>query len=911
MRLKSLLPLLCLLGACSPNLSVDNLTTEYLTDPLGIDAREPRLSWQISARGREIVQTAYEIEVWRGDAQTPAAEQMAWQSGPVESSRSLHILYGGEPLRSGELYRWRVRIRDNRGHTSAWSRPALFRMGLLEPTGWTARWIGLDQPYTEPDDDHRLLPARMLRREFSLEKPVRRATLFLSGLGFSELYLNGQKVDDRIMDPTPTNYDRRVLYVTHDVTAQLREGANALGVWLGNGRFFAPRLRTPIFTPNFGFPKMLLQLEILYADGSTERIVSDEQWMVTDHGPIRANSEFDGEEYDARMEQPLWATPGFDLSEQWQPAQLTDAPKGVLTAQMQEPMRVVETIAPVSIRRSDNGAWLVDFGQNLYGMCRIHVSGPRGTRITIRTTFDLDSTGRNIDMSNNRSARSTDVYTLRGDGSVESWAPRFRGQGFRYAEVSGWPGELSKKEIEMLVVHSDLKPAGRFACSDTLVNRIYANMLRSVRMQERGLPLDPDRDERQAWLSVSEMTSETEGYMYNVAAFYENFLAETRADQHANGCISDAGSMWSDWGCTGDPCWPSVITTNPWSQYRMYGDARQLELCYPVMKRWVEFLGTRVDDDLIYRKGVYSDWVDAYTMDIYDEPPFGGTPRELLSTAYYYYNLKTVERTAIFLNRPDEALPFGLQAARVKEAFNDAFFDPATGEYLGNTQAGYALAFEFGLVPEGRREQVAQRFADNVLIEHDGHLSVGCPGVKWLMQALTRIGRTDIAWTILTRTTRPGWGYMVQAGGTSIWERWDCNTQEPGMNGQSQTILAGYLGAWMYRTLAGIAYDPADPGFRHIIMRPEPVGDLRWVDASYESLYGEIVSSWKIDGDTFRWTVSVPPNCRATLHIPARAANAVLESTRESYGVKFVAYESGRAILRVGSGNYTFTSKVR
>ncbi len=899
-----LLPLLGLLAACSSSPKADNLTTEYLRDPLGIDARTPRLSWQIESPRRGTLQETYEIRVWTGP-ENPARGEMVWESGQVASGQSLHVAYAGKPLQSNERYYWQVRVHDNHGKSSAWSRTALWQTGLLDSADWKGQWIGLDQQYSEPEDDRRRLSARMLRREFTLDKPVARATVYLSGLGFSELYLNGAKVGDRVMDPTHSNYDRRYFYVAHDVTAQLHKGANALGVWLGNGRFFAPRVRIPAPTPTFGFPKMLLQMEIEYTDGSRETLVSDASWKVTDQGPIRANNEFDGEEYDARMEQPGWDAPGFDDSA-WQPAMLVAAPKGTPVAQMQEPMRVLETLAPVEIRRQEDGKYWVDFGQNLYGMCRIRVSGPRDTRVVIRAAFDLDSSGK-VDLSNNRSALCTDVYTLKGEGT-ETWAPRFRGQGFRYAEIEGWPGELTKENIGMLAVQSDLQPVGTFACSNELVNRIYANMWRTVRMQERGLPMDPDRDERQAWLSVSEMSSETEGYMYNVAAFYENFLSETRADQRADGCLADGGSLWA-WSYSGDPCWPSVITTNPWSQYRMYGDDRQIELCYPVMKKWVEYLGTLVDQDLIFRKGCYSDWVDASTMDIYDRPPFGDTPKALLSTAYYYYNLKVVERTALFLGRPlDEVAAFGDLAEHVKEAYNNAFFDAATGRYLGDTQAGYALAFEFDLVPEGMEQRVATRFADRVAIDDKGHLTVGCPGTKWLMQALTRIGRTDLAYTILTQTTRPSWGYMVAQGGTSIWERWDCNTQEPGMNGQSQTILSGYLGAWMYRTLGGIAYDPEEPGFRHIIMRPEPAGDLSWVDCSFESLYGEIVSNWKIVDGKFHWSIRIPAGCRATIFLPTDDAHSVQEGRSETEGVHFQGSEPGVAVFALGSGEYNFTA---
>jgi alpha-L-rhamnosidase len=460
------------------------------------------------------------------------------------------------------------------------------------------------------------------------------------------------------------------------------------------------------------------------------------------------------------------------------------------------------------------------------------------------------------------------------------------------------------------VVHSDLAKVGEFSCSNELVNKIYANMVRSVRMQERGVPMDPDRDERQAWLSASEMTSETESYLYNVAAFYESFLGETRIDQREDGCISDAGSLWH-WAYTKDPCWPAVIVTNPWSNYRMYGDKRVIGDNYDAMKRWVLYLENNLDPDFIYRQGIYSDWVDAYTMDDKVAPPFGATSRALLSTAYFFYDMKMAAKTADFLGRTEDAAYFGSVAQKVGEAFNNNFLDTTSGVYLNNTQAAYAMALEFGLVPPAYKQKAADRFVENILVENNGHLTVGCPGVKWLMQALTHIGRTDVAYTILTQTTRPGWGYMVEQGGTSIWERWDCNTQAPGMNGQSQTILAGYLGAWMYQTLGGIEYDPEQPGFKHIIMRPKPVGDLKWVKASFKSLYGLIRSDWTCENGLFTWKVTVPPNTTARVCIPTDDPASVKESGKKmekNAVLKFMGMEKGEVIYEIGSGDYSFSS---
>jgi alpha-L-rhamnosidase len=754
--------------------------------------------------------------------------------------------------------------------------------------------------------DHRRLPARWLRREFTAVKPVKRAMAYMSGLGFSEMYLNGQKVDNRLMDPTQSRYDRRALYVTFDVTDRLKTGRNAAGVILGNGRFFSPRVVLPAATPTFGFPKLLFQMRIEYTDGASDLIVSDKDWKITDNGPIRANSEFDGEEYDAHLEQPGWDREGFNDSK-WLPVQLVEAPKGNLVAQMLEPMRVIETLKPVAVRAVSERTYVADFGQNLYGMVGIKVKGPASTHVTLRTAFDRHPDGT-IDMSPNRSALSTDQYILKG-GEVETWAPRFRGQGTRYAQITGWPGVPTVDDLELRVVHSDLEQAGDFSCSNELVNKIYANMRRTVRMQERGVPMDPDRDERQAWLSVSEKTSETEGFMYNVAAFYTNFLAETRIDQRADGCLSDAGSFWP-WSQSGDPCWPAVVTTTPWSGWLMYGDRRILTDNYSMMKRWVEFLERRVDADFVFRKGNYGDWVDAYSMD--GKPDNGATSRPLLWTAYFYYNCKLVAQIADFLGHPDDATHFRATAEKTGAAFHKTFFDPKTNTYESKTQTSYVLPLAFGLVPPGNRQAVIDNLVKDILETHHGHLSVGCVGLKWLMQTLTDIGRTDVAWIILTQTTRPSWGYMISKDGTSIWERWDRDTRDPGMNGQSQTILAGYLGAWMYQALGGINYDPAQPGFKHIILSPRPVGDLKWVNASHRSPFGMIRSYWKIEGPQFHWTITIPPNTTAEVHVPIRPPATITEGgvpAAEAPGIKLLRAEPEESVFSATSGTFVFSAQ--
>jgi alpha-L-rhamnosidase len=757
------------------------------------------------------------------------------------------------------------------------------------------------------EDEHRRLPARMLRREFALTKPVARATTSICGLGFFECYLNGRKVGDHVMDPALTRYDKRAMYVTFDVTGLLRRGTNAVGVLLGNGRFFAPRIRVPTLTSTFGYPKLLFQMHVEYADGSVAEFVSDEQWRITTDGPIRANNEFDGEEYDARREQPGWTEAGF--RDAWQPVQVVQPPGGALVAQMLEPMRVTETLKPVGLTHPKTGTYLVDFGQNLYGVVRLKVKGPAGARVQIRTSFTKNPDG-SIKMEDNRSARSTDVYILKGRGT-EVWSPRFRGQGTHYAEVTGFPGVPTADNFELLVIHTDCQRVGEFACSNELLNQIHALVVRSARMQERSVPLDPDRDERQAWLGHPAKTSESEAYLFNVAAFYASFMGEIRIDQRADGNLSDAGSIWPFY--SGDPVWPSVITVLPEWYYNFYADRRILEVNWETMQRWVRFQEkANVQADFTLKAGSYGDWVDAASMDGH-APDNGGTSRPLICTAYFYHNCRLLERVAGLLGKTDDAKSFSQLADKVRAGFLKRFFDPTTRTFESRTQCSYILPLAFGLVPVEYRAAVISNLVEEIVVKNQGHLSVGLVGMQWFMQALSDAGHAEVAYTVATRVTRPSWGYMISKGGTSSWERWDQDTRDPGMNGESQMILAGNLGSWFYKTLGGINYDPEHPGFKHIILQPRPVGDLKWVRASFQSLYGPIRSQWKIEHQRFLWTVAVPPNTTATVFVPTADKASVRVGGRPAWsvaGIKFLRMTENAAVCEIESGPYEFDSSL-
>ncbi len=843
--------------------TVSHLRCENLLDPQGIDASRPRLSWIIESGSPNEKQTAYEVVV-----------DGVWDSGRVESDQSIQVEYGGKELAPATGYTWKVRVWDAVGKASEWSKPATFSTGLKE---WHAKWIGHDGDGNSLWEDKKPLPARYLRREFAVTKKVTRATAYVCGLGFFDLYLNGAKVSQDVMDPALSEYDKAAYVVTFDVTDKLNEGANALGVILGNGRFYGPRLPEGVEFTRFGYPKLLLQLEVEYEDGTKTTVVSDGSWRLTTDGPIRANNEYDGEEYDARMEMPGWDRAGFD-DKKWRPVEVVHPPGGALKAQMIEPMMVTQIVHPVSITSPKPGTYIVDMGQSFYGTVRLKASGPRGTQVRMTSAYSLNPDGT-LKTADNREALSTDVYTFKGEG-VEAWNPIFKGQGYRRVQVTGFPGTPTADNFEGLVINTAVEPVGEFESSNTLVNKIHSALWWGTKVFLRSAPVDPDRDERMPWTGDPAKDAESEAYNFNVEPFYATWMDDEESTQRADGSLPDVTMYW----LFGNGVeWPSTFTIIPDWFIDFYGDSRLAETHYAAMKKWVLAMRMHEVEDGTLEATSYRDWCDTSTMGgkVSDK---GSTPGELVSSAYQYHNERIMERLAKRFGRADDERTFRELADKLKIAYNKRFLDPQTHTYLGKTQTGYVLALAFGLAPEDQRDAIIANLVDDIMVKHNGHLSVGLIGMQWLMQTLTDAGQPDVAWTIATQTTRPSWGYMLSKGSTTIWERWDYDTRDPGMNSEALLIQAGNLDAWFYQTLAGIR--PAAPAFKKILIQPNVVGDLRWVKAHFDSPYGRIASEWKIEGDKLTMDVTVPANTTATIVVPGKNGG-----THE-----------------VGSGHYQFTS---
>jgi alpha-L-rhamnosidase len=746
--------------------------------------------------------------------------------------------------------------------------------------------------------EHRL-PARLLRKEFAIEKKVRRASVSYSGLGLSELYLNGAKVGDHVLSPGLTDYDKHVLYVTFDVTKQLATGKNAIGLMLGNGRYYAPRNDIPIHTRDFGYPKARVQLDMEFEDGSRGSVVSDETWKLTTDGPIRANNEYDGEEYDARMELAGWSKAGFD-ERKWEAAKLVGAPAGAMVAQMAEPLRVTETVKPLSVKKIRPGVFVFDMGQNLVGWCRLKVSGPKGAQVKLQHAETLAADG-SLYVDNLRSAKAEDLYTLKGEGT-EVYEPRFTYHGFRYVEVTGFPGEPALGALEARVVHDDMERAGEFTSSSELLNKIHRNMFWGIRGNYRSIPTDcPQRDERQGWLGDRGQVSRSESYMFDVAGFYGKWMTDLEDSQRPTGSIPDVSPNY--WPLYNDDLtWPGTIVFVHGMLYDQYGDKRVLARGYPAMKKWMDYEKTFVKDGLI-SKDQYADWCvpPEDPKLIHSKDPARVTDKTLIASSYYYQFLRTMSRYARILDRPTDAADFDRDADQIQDIFQRKFFKLESSMYDNGTQTSSILPLYFEMIPADFRPAVVQTLVRNIEQKSDGHVGTGLVGAQWLMRTLSDNGHADLAYKIATQKTYPGWGYMVEQGATTIWELWNGNTADPAMNSGNHVMQIGDLAVWMYEYLAGIRSDPDKPGFRHSIIRPYPAGDLTYVKATHKTMYGLLASSWKREKGEFTLDVTVPANTTATVWVPGKPAGEVK-------GAKFLRSENGAGVYEVSSGAYTFKS---
>jgi alpha-L-rhamnosidase len=844
------------------------LRCEYLVNPLGVDTLKPRFSWVLEHGERGQGQSSYEILV---STQPNAEEGDLWASGKVDSTDSTQVVYAGKPLQSGSSYYWKVRYWDRDGRQSPFSQVARFDTGLFSRADWKGKWIG---------------GKNQLRKEFELGKKALRARAYVCGLGYSELRLNGHKVGRNVLDPAWTTYDKRALYVTYDVTGYLQTGPNAVAAMLGQGWFKATVL--------------LVQINIELEGGEKVEVVSDASWKGMD-GPVVANSVYNGETYDARLETPGWDRAGYDDG-QWSAAEVVAGPKGVLSAQMMPAIQVVDTIVPLKMASPEPGVYVFDMGQNFSGWAQLRVRGQRGTAVKLRFAEMVYDNGM-INQENLRGARAEDVYILKGEGE-EVWEPRFTYHGFRYVELSGYPGVPAVNGVRGRVVHTAVEPVGSFACSKPVLNSLQRIIIWGQKTNLHSTPTDCcQRDERMGWMGDAQGTAEEAIYNFDMAAFYANFLRDIRDVQDEKGTITD--TVPHIWGSRpADPAWGTAYPLIAWYFYQYYGDRRVLEDYYDGIKKYVEFLRTRAENDLV-KFSYYGDWVAV-----------DRTPGDIVSSFYYYYDVKVLAEMAKVLGKEADAKAYGDLASAIKTAFHREYFDPKTRSYANGTQTANTLPLFLDLVPEKMRGSVWGSLFDNIVYKNNSHLTTGIIGTKYIMELLTNNGSSDLAYDIATQTTYPSWGYMIENGATTLWELWQLR-QGPSMNSHNHPMF-GSVGSWLYKALAGINLAPESTGFEKIRIVPQMVRDLRYAAGSTRTVRGEVSSSWSRDDRTVRLEVVIPVGSEAEVVIPGfNLENVVIKEGDQAVwngqgykagvqGIRSIEKAQAGFLIKVGSGRYAF-----
>ncbi len=778
-----------------------------------------------------------------------------------------------------------------------------------EPAGWTGAGFN-DQDWSVPatvcgygaapwgrvptSND---LPRRafMLRREFSLPSPPVRARLYATGLGLYDLSLNGSAVTENLLTPGWTQYHKRVPYQVYDVTNRLTRGGNALGVTLGNGWWsgWMGWSNSAPYAAEGENLRACLQLEVECEDGNRVTLTTDGRWK-SHLSPIVQNSFYHGERYDARLETPGWDRAGFDDSG-WTPAVEVHPAPVPLVADVAPPIKVTTQLTPQAITEPRPGVYVLDFGQNQPGFCRLSCSAPRGTAIRLRFAEILQADGQ-IYVENYRTARATDVYICKGE-KVEVWQPRFTYRGYRYVELTGLPYRPTADTLTALVFHNALEPAGRFECSSPVLNRNLEMLVWTLRSNLHSAPTDcPQRDERLGWMGDAQVVAPALCYNLDAASFLSKWMVDVLDSQSDAGATTDVSPSLAPSGPAA-PGWGDAITIVPWNVYLFYGDLRLLEQCYDGMKRWVEYMRAHSRDDLYERRG-YGDWV-----------PVEGSPSEPIGSAYYYRSTRIVAMAAKALGKAEDAREYSALAERIAAAYNQAHFDAAAHHYKPNTQTMNAMPLAFGITPEGERGKVADALAADV-DAHAGHLTTGFLGSALILPVLTDYGHGRQAWQVAGAETYPSLGYMRKLGATTVWERWNTDKEGPAMNSRNHYAL-GAQTEWYYSALAGLAPDPQKPGFAHAIVHPHPLGDLTSARAEYRGPRGTFEVEWKIQQGQFDLRVLIPANCTATVYVPTRDASKVTEGgkpTDQAEGVKALGTQAGAAIFAVGGGRYQFSA---
>ena len=869
------------------NLIITGLKCEYTDNPIGMDVL-PQLSWRLESGTRATKQTAYRIIVSTSLDQLNSNMGDVWDTEKVQSSKSAGILYGGQELESRKRYWWKVQVWDNHASSGSWSEPAFFEMGLLKQDDWKSGWIAHVAG----------MPGRTLyfKGIFTPQKPVQQARAYISGLGFYELYINGQKVGDHLLDPAQSTYSKRVYYVAYDVGSYFSEKVNGIVIQVAPGWMGTPRLRA--------------QIEVIYEDGSME-ILNSHRFRALTAGPNMYSSIFDGEIYDARIDdthifKPEMPSRGL-MDRTWAFAHNTDDPVGKMEAQKIEPIKIVETITPVSVTEPAPGVYVFDAGRNLAGWAALRVQGKEGTEVTLRFAETLYENGF-INQENLRNAKAEDTYILNGKG-IETYEPAFTYHGFRYVQVEGLPQPPTEGDIIVKEVRSAVNQTGTFKCSNPLLNDIHQMVVHTEAANLHSVPTDcPQRDERMGWLNDMTVRIEQAIYNFDMSRFYPKFMNDIKDTQDVNGAIT-CTAPFRFGSRPADPVSASYLLL-ALKCYEFYGNKQMIVDHFDGMKAWVDYLHSRTDNGIV-NYSYYGDWCPPSELLMYTNGSgvSRDTPGKMISTGYLYYCMRILSDMAKIIGRDADADRYEKLAVEIYAAFNREYWNEQTGGYGSNNQACNSFALYMGLADEKKSSRVLANLVEDVK-KHDYHLTTGNLCTKYLLEILTEQGHPEAAYKIATQTTYPGWGYMLSMGATTLWERWEYETGGA-MNSHNHPMM-GSVGSWFYRYVLGITTDLQHPAFEQFQIRPVIFDDLTFAEGGLETEKGPIKVAWKKSGKTLNLDVTIPANATAVVYVPVSNIKTLTENGKSLSRIKEITLlreEKNSAVLLVGSGNYRFKSE--
>jgi hypothetical protein len=896
------------------HITVTHLQCQYQEFPLGVEDASPHLGWQFHSSRRNVMQSAYRILVADNKALLQQNTSNVWDSKKVISGQSIQVMYKGKKLQPGKEYYWKVMAWDDQGVASKWSEPSAWQMGLLSREDWKgAQWIAYEQlpdslrivPGIHGKGDPKLGPGKdilpLLRKEFIINKTVKKATAFIAGLGHFDLRLNGKKVGDHFLDAGWTQYSKNALYVSFDITNQLKKGRNALGVMLGNGFYYTPRERYRKITIAYGYPKMICRVAIEYADGTFENIVSNDSWKV-DRGPITFSGIYGGEDFNANLEQAGWDLPLFD-DQSWKKALIVDGP--LLSSQTATPLKILDSFSVKKISQPKPDIWVYDFGQNASGIFRINVKGKKDDQIKFSPAELITDDGLIT-----QDAVGSPVYfnyTLKG-AKTETWQPQFTYYGFRYIQVEGAvpQGEPNPQNlpvimgIESLHTRNAAAEIGSFSCSNNLFNRTDTLINWAIKSNMASVFTDCPHREKLGWLEEVHLMGSSIKYNYDIASLGRKVVKDMINAQTGDGLIPDIAPefVYFEGGFRDSPEWGSNGIIFPWYLFQWYGDKEVLKEAYPMMQRYADYL-LKKSNNYILSYGL-GDWFDIGPKNPGESQL---TPKGVTATAIFYYDLCILNKIATVLGKVQDASKYEDISEKVRAAFNKAFFDKNTGQYATGSQTANSMAVFMELVEPKYKNAVVENIVKDIR-ERKNSLTAGDIGYRYLVRVLEDNGRSDVIFDMNSRSDVPGYGFQLAHGATSLTESWQAYRFV-----SNNHFMLGHLMEWFYSGLGGIRQSENSIGFRHIDIHPEPVGDVLNAEASYLSPYGTISTKWKKEDGAFELNIEIPVNTTATVYLPASERSEITErgkpiSNRDD--VKILKYEQGKVLIAVGSGDYNF-----